>query len=103
MLKAATDPFLQSTCSNSRSKLAAISLGKPFEKLHSGLNRPIKTISQRVINKKTFLRNLLAKYHRLVTLDSDFAISKVPTVSMLEAITGIPLYVCFEFLNVMVL
>ena len=28
------------------------------------------------------------------------AISNVPTVSMLEAMTGIPLYFCFEFLNI---
>jgi len=34
------------------------------------------------------------------TFDRAFAISNVPIVSMLEAITGIPLYVCLELRNV---
>lgn len=34
------------------------------------------------------------------TFDKAFAISNVPTVSMLETITGIPLYVCLELRNV---
>lgn len=34
------------------------------------------------------------------TFDKAFAISNVPIVSILEAITGIPLYVCLELRNV---
>ena len=33
----------------------------------------------------------------LYTLDNVLAISKVPTVSILDAMTGMPLYVLFEF------
>ena len=37
---------------------------------------------------------------RILTFASVFAISKVPTVSMFEAMIGIPLYVCLELRNV---
>jgi len=40
-----------------------------------------------------------SKYHILI-LDSAAAMANVPTVSIFEAMIGIPLYVCLEFLNV---
>ncbi len=44
-----------------------------------------------------------ALFKEALTLLSTCAISKVPVVSMLAAMIGMPLYVCFEFRNVKVL
>lgn len=53
---------------------------------------------------KSYRRVGTIKYSpRLLTFPKASAISKVPTVSMFEAIIGIPRYVLFEFLNVMFL
>lgn len=42
----------------------------------------------------------LGMVHKIgLTLQRTFAISKVPTVSILAAIMGMPLYVCFELRN----
>lgn len=43
---------------------------------------------------------ILGMIHKIgLTLQRTFAISKVPTVSILAAIMGMPLYICFEFRN----
>ena len=47
--------------------------------------------------KKTFDATATLKLNiALLTLPMTFAISNVPTVSMLEAMTGMPLYTSFE-------
>lgn len=48
-----------------------------------------------------FIYVIYSKIRKLFyTFDKAFAISNVPTVSILDAITGIPLYVCLELRNV---
>lgn len=42
---------------------------------------------------------LRTRHKRSPTLQRTLAISKVPIVSILAAMMGIPVYICFEFLN----